>query len=146
MSEVRASSRRCGTRCRSRAFAACGSAPFLEIRALAVHVGIGKPAVFDIVGKWRKAAAKPHAGPATASAPRSGHRAVNWWFWLICLSLIAIVTGQSGYTVWKDRQSALALQRRDVANVSLVLAAQTSRYFGVFDTALQNLQRLVGDT
>ena len=102
--------------------------------------------MFDIVGKWRKAAAKPHAGPATASAPRSGHRAVNWWFWLICLSLIAIVTGQSGYTVWKDRQTALELQRRDVANVSLVLAAQTSRYFGVFDTALQNLQRLVGDT
>ena len=99
--------------------------------------------MLDIFRKWRKA--QPHADPAASWASPYRHRRVNWRFWFICFSLVAIVISQSGYRVWKDRQTALELQRQDAANVSLVLAAQTSRYFGVFDLALQSVQRMLAD-
>ncbi len=88
--------------------------------------------------KWSEIAAlfRRRIVPVQPGNPR-----LRWRFWVLCAGLIAVAVGQAGYTIWEERQTALELQRRDVANVSLVLAAQTSRYLDVFDSALKKLQQ-----
>jgi len=63
-----------------------------------------------------------------------------WCVWLICVILIAIVGSEIGYTVWRERDSALTQQGQNAKNLSLVLAEQTSRYIGIVDLVLQTVR------
>ena len=87
--------------------------------------------------RWTRSATHPRA--VIRSLASSGHRS-TWRVWLVCVLLIAIVTSEDCYTIWREHDITIDEGETDTTNLSAVLAEYTSRYIAVADLVLQEVQ------
>jgi diguanylate cyclase (GGDEF)-like protein/PAS domain S-box-containing protein len=111
------------------------------VRRVFARFGVASP-LHQIVARaaqrWTRTAKPTRAAsgmPAQFRLVRS-----TWRIWLVCITLIAVVVSQDGYSVWSGRKQTILDTERNVANLSLVLAEYTSRYMAFADLVLQGVQ------
>jgi diguanylate cyclase (GGDEF)-like protein/PAS domain S-box-containing protein len=87
--------------------------------------------------QWTRSVTRPRTG---LRSPASSERRSTRYVWLVCVVLIAIVTSQDGYTIWREHNVTIDQSETAATNLSAVLAEYTSRYIAVADLVLQGVQ------
>jgi predicted signal transduction protein with EAL and GGDEF domain len=76
----------------------------------------------------------------TETSPHPDPHRSSQSIWIVCITLIAIVSSEFGYTIWNERRAAIEEHEREMTNLNLALSEYTSRYVAVVDTVLQAMQ------
>ena len=74
---------------------------------------------------------------------RSGGLRSTVRLWATCATLVVLTIGAAGLDAWDQYQTALAVKRRELTQLSRVVAEDTSRYIRVVDMVLRDVQSRV---